>query len=113
MNCNLIVRVCVSDLTLLNESSEDIDEPKLSYERILNDLSNVIQTDSITSSCLHSKFFAVGTLYGRIHVFDHLGNKVNRHDLCVHLKPVNCLVNFVGPHSDFWVTTKTKCNAGD
>jgi len=71
--------------------SEDIDEPKLSYERILNDLSTVIETDSITSSCLHSKLFAIGTFYGRIHVFDHQGNKVDRQELCVHLKSVNCI----------------------
>lgn len=71
--------------------SEEIDEPKLSYERILNDLSKIIRTDSITSSCLHNKFFAIGTLYGRVHVFDHEGNKVDGQELCVHLRPVNCI----------------------
>lgn len=73
------------------DSPEDIDEPKLSYERILNDLSNIIRTDSITSSCLHNKFFAIGTLYGRIHVFDHQGNKVDRQELFFHIKSVNCI----------------------
>ena len=68
---------------------DELEEPKLSYERVLNDLSTIIQTDSITSACLHSKFIVVGTLYGRIHIFDHLGNKVKGQDLCVHLKPVN------------------------
>lgn len=76
---------------VLNDSVEESDEPKLSYERVLNDLSEIIKTDSITSSCIHGKFFAIGTLYGRIHVFDHQGNKVNRQDLCVHLKSVDCL----------------------
>lgn len=73
------------------DPNEEPDEPKLSYERVLNDVSEIIKTDSITSSCIHSKFFALGTLYGRIHVFDHQGNKVNRQELCVHLKAVNCI----------------------
>lgn len=75
----------------LGDPNEEPDEPKLSYERVLNDLSEIIKTDSITSSCVHSKFFAVGTSLGRIHVFDHQGNKVNRQELCVHLKAVNCI----------------------
>lgn len=78
-------------MALLNESVDDVDEPKLTYERILNDLSDITRTDTITSSCLHSKLFAIGTLYGRIHVFDHQGNKVNRHELCFHLKSVDSI----------------------
>lgn len=74
-----------------NDSTIDVDEPKLTYERILNDLSDITRTDSITSSCLHNKFFAIGTLYGRIHVFDHQGNKVNRQELCFHLKSVDSI----------------------
>lgn len=73
------------------DSPDYLEEPKLSYERILNDLSTIIQTDSITSTCLHSKFFVIGTLYGRIHIFDHQGNKVKGQDLCVHLKSVNSI----------------------
>lgn len=74
-----------------DEDEDDVNEPKLSYERILNDLSNIIRTDSITSSCLHNKFFAIGTLYGRIHVFDHQGNKVDHRELFFHIKSVNCI----------------------
>lgn len=73
------------------DSADYLEEPKLSYERILNDLSTIIQTDTITSTCLHSKFFVIGTLFGRIHVFDHQGNKVKGQDLCVHLKSVNSI----------------------
>lgn len=71
--------------------TDTTEEPKLSYERILNDLANITTTDSITSSCLHNKIFAVGTLYGRIYLFDHQGNKVDGQQLYVHLKPVNCI----------------------
>lgn len=78
-------------MALLNDSAEDVDEPKLTYERILNDLSDITRTDSITSSCLHSKLFAIGTQYGRIHVFDHQGNKVNRNELCFHIKSVESI----------------------
>lgn len=78
-------------MTQSNESTGDVDEPKLTYERILNDLSEITVTDSITSSCLHSKFFAIGTKLGRIHIFDHQGNKVNRQELCFHLKSVDCI----------------------
>lgn len=80
----------INNSSLLSESSDDVDEPKLSYERILNDLSNFIRTDTITSSCLHIKFLAIGTLSGRIYVFDHEGNKVK--ELCAPPpKTVHCI----------------------
>lgn len=78
-------------MALLNDTVEDVEEPRLSYERILNDLSDITRTDSITCSCLHSKLFAIGTLHGRIHIFDHQGNKVNRHELCFHLRLVESI----------------------
>lgn len=68
-----------------------VDEPKLSYERILNDLPIQVKDDIITSSCIHNKLFAIGTNSGKIHVFDHQGNKVNRQDISVHLKAVRCI----------------------
>lgn len=74
--------------SLQADSSE---EPKLSYERMLNDLPYVVRSDFITSSCLHSKLFAIGTNSGRIHVFDHQGNKVEQQELSVHLKAVKCI----------------------
>lgn len=66
-------------------------EPILIYERILNNLETIIERDTITSSCLHSKLFVIGTQSGKIHVLDHLGNKVDRKELCFHYRPVTSI----------------------
>ena len=73
----------------MGSQEENTEEPKLTYERVLNDLSTIIQTDSITSACLHSKLVLIGTKSGRIHVFDHQGNKVKDKEIRTHLEPVN------------------------
>lgn len=66
-------------------------EPILIYERILNDLETIIQRDTITSSCIHTKLFVIGTQSGKVHVLDHLGNKVDRKELCFHYRPVTSI----------------------
>lgn len=66
-------------------------EPKLTYERILNDVSASVQTDFITAACLHPKFIIVGYNTGRLNIFDHQGNKTNTKNLCLHMNPVNCV----------------------
>jgi WD40 repeat protein len=66
-------------------------EPKLTYERILNDVSASVQTDFITAACLHAKFIVVGYNSGRLNIFDHQGNRINSRNLCLHVKPINCI----------------------
>uniref|UniRef100_A0A6G1SCB3 Vacuolar protein sorting-associated protein 41 n=1 Tax=Aceria tosichella TaxID=561515 RepID=A0A6G1SCB3_9ACAR len=66
-------------------------EPKLTYERILNDVSASVRTDFITTACLHAKFVIVGYNSGRLNIFDHQGNKINTRNLCLHVKPINCI----------------------
>lgn len=66
-------------------------EPRLTYERILNDVSATVKHDLITAACLHAKFIIVGYKSGRINIFDHQGNRVNSRELCLHLEPVNSI----------------------
>ncbi|RWS26604.1 vacuolar protein sorting-associated protein 41-like protein [Leptotrombidium deliense] len=63
---------CSSD-----ECEEEV-EPKLTYERMVNDVVNILQHDSATCIAVHSKFIALGTNYGKIHILDHNGNRVDK-----------------------------------
>ncbi|RWS13854.1 vacuolar protein sorting-associated protein 41-like protein, partial [Dinothrombium tinctorium] len=53
-------------------------EPKLTYERMVNDVVSILQSDSATCIAVHSKFIALGTNWGRIHILDHNGNRVDK-----------------------------------
>lgn len=66
-------------------------EPKLTYERISNDVLASVKTDFITAACLHAKFIIAGYNSGRLNIFDHQGNKINTRNLCLHVKPINCI----------------------
>lgn len=46
------------------------------YDRIKNEVSNIISKDAVSCVSVHSKFMAVGTHWGKIYILDHLGNKV-------------------------------------
>ncbi|XP_034472992.1 vacuolar protein sorting-associated protein 41 homolog isoform X2 [Drosophila innubila] len=57
------------------EEEEEV-EPKFKYQRIGNDLKNILNKDIITCSAVHSKFLIFGTLQGRVYLLDHQGNAV-------------------------------------
>lgn len=80
----------------------ELKEPKLTYERVLNDVSATVQNDLITAACLHAKFIIVGYRSGRINVFDHQGNRVNSRDLCLHLESVNSIS--IDKRGDYFVS---------
>ncbi|KAF0294963.1 Vacuolar protein sorting-associated protein 41 [Amphibalanus amphitrite] len=70
-----------------DSSEEPADEPHLKYERMGSDLALLLAAEPATCLCVHPKLVLVGTGLGRVHVFDHLGNRVRParqpHTLCV------------------------------
>ena len=61
------------------EESSDSDEsdelePKLKYERIGNDLTNILSRDAASCLAVHPKFLALGTHWGMIHILDPTGS---------------------------------------
>ncbi|XP_039228148.1 vacuolar protein sorting-associated protein 41 homolog isoform X2 [Drosophila yakuba] len=64
---------CVFGTDSINE--EDV-EPKFKYQRLANDLKNMLNADVISCSAVHLKFLIFGTFRGRVYIFDHQGNSV-------------------------------------
>ncbi|KAH8262946.1 hypothetical protein KR044_002288, partial [Drosophila immigrans] len=58
-----------------SDEEEEV-EPKFKYQRIGNDLRNILNTDVVTCSAVHSKFLIFGTFRGRVYLLDHQGNSV-------------------------------------
>lgn len=96
-------------------SSEEI-EPKLKYQRMSNDLKNILTKDAVSCITVHPKvsiiiifislhfwfkwiflykillfvkFICVGSLWGMIHILDHQGNNVGTKELQAHTVAVN------------------------
>ncbi|CAN7997626.1 unnamed protein product [Ixodes hexagonus] len=70
----------------LSEDEEEM-EPKLRYERILNDMPEILRTDAASCIAVHPKFLALGMHSGVIHILDHQGNKskeLRLHNQTVH-----------------------------
>ncbi|XP_026843794.1 vacuolar protein sorting-associated protein 41 homolog isoform X1 [Drosophila persimilis] len=57
------------------EEEEEV-EPKFKYQRIANDLKNILNADVVTCTAVHSKFLIFGTFRGRVYLLDHQGNSV-------------------------------------
>ncbi|CAG2176710.1 unnamed protein product, partial [Oppiella nova] len=71
------------------DDSEEEVEPKLTYERINNDVSVILKKESATCLAVHSRFIALGTHLGKIYIIDVLGNRVNERELPLHKLSVN------------------------
>lgn len=52
------------------------EEPKLKYDRMENDVQNILLKDAVSCICVHTKFICLGTQWGVIHLLDHEGNTV-------------------------------------
>lgn len=52
------------------------EEPKLKYDRMGNDVLNILLKDAVSCICVHPKFICLGTQWGVIHLLDHEGNTV-------------------------------------
>ncbi|XP_023945852.1 vacuolar protein sorting-associated protein 41 homolog [Bicyclus anynana] len=83
----------------VNETNSDClspnEEPKLKYDRMGNDVQNILLKDAVSCICVHTKFICLGTQWGVIHLLDHEGNTVpisqdnNQKDLQAHAIAVN------------------------
>ncbi|CAK9290971.1 unnamed protein product [Gordionus sp. m RMFG-2023] len=71
-----------------SENEESL-EPRLKYERLGNDIYNILDKDSLSCFVAHEKFLAIGTSWGMIHIIDHLGNKIQGKDIATHSSTVN------------------------
>ncbi|XP_037087843.1 vacuolar protein sorting-associated protein 41 homolog [Pollicipes pollicipes] len=87
-----------------DSSEEPQDEPHLKYERMGSDLALLLAEEPATCLCVHPKLVLVGTGPGRVHVFDHLGNRVRParqpHTLCVNQISADDAGEFVASCSD-------------
>ncbi|XP_071478787.1 vacuolar protein sorting-associated protein 41 homolog [Diadema antillarum] len=72
-----------------DENEEDADEPKLKYERISNTLESILNSDAASYLAVHTKFLAVGTHWGVLHVLDHQGNTISGKEFTKHTTTVN------------------------
>ncbi|XP_022090770.1 vacuolar protein sorting-associated protein 41 homolog [Acanthaster planci] len=76
-----------------SESEEDdsgeIEEPKLKYERIRNTLEAILSKDAASCMAVHTKFMAVGTHWGMVHVLDLQGNTIAGKEFAKHSTTVN------------------------
>lgn len=59
-----------------SESLPPDEEPKLKYDRMGNDVQNILLKDAVSCICVHTKFICLGTQWGVIHLLDHEGNTV-------------------------------------
>jgi len=66
------------------QSEEEWEEPKLNYLRMRNDLLDILKDDYASCITMHSKFVALGTHLGAIHVLDHEGNRVRDQEFAHH-----------------------------
>lgn len=72
-----------------DEDGEEADEPKLKYERISNTLEAILNNDASSYLAVHTKFLAVGTHWGVLHVLDHQGNTISGKEFTKHTTTVN------------------------
>ncbi|XP_048576551.1 vacuolar protein sorting-associated protein 41 homolog isoform X2 [Nematostella vectensis] len=72
------------------DEEEEEEEPKLKYERLGNAVNEILRKDECASCmAVHSKFLALGTHYGVVHVMDHLGNSIRSKEFPSHTTAVN------------------------
>ncbi|KAK7588128.1 hypothetical protein V9T40_005373 [Parthenolecanium corni] len=69
--------------------SEDEIEPMLKYERLCNDVQTTAQKEAVSCITFNSKIICVGTLWGLVHVFNHLGKRIHIEHMKAHTVAVN------------------------
>nr|CAB3267642.1 Vacuolar protein sorting-associated protein 41 [Phallusia mammillata] len=66
------------------ESEDDWEEPQLKYDRMGNDLLEILRKDAASCIALHEKFVALGTHWGTVHILDHQGNNITNKQFTSH-----------------------------
>lgn len=72
-----------------SEEEDDQEEPKLRYDRVRSDLTDILKKDAASCLAAHSKFLALGTHWGVVHVLDHQGNNIREKEFPSHTTTVN------------------------
>ncbi|XP_027048267.1 vacuolar protein sorting-associated protein 41 homolog [Pocillopora damicornis] len=73
-----------------SEEDEDEVEPKLKYERIGNAMNTILNGEECASCmAVHTKFLALGTHYGVVHILDHQGNPSSSKKYPSHTTAIN------------------------
>lgn len=78
-----------SDQELSDEEEEM--EPKLRYERILNDMPEILRHGAASCIAVHPKFIALGMHGGMVYILDHQGNNIRSKELELHRDTVTQL----------------------
>lgn len=78
-----------SDQELSDEEEEM--EPKLRYERILNDMPEILRNGAASCIAVHPKFIALGMHGGTVYILDHQGNNIRSKELELHVDSVTQL----------------------
>lgn len=73
-----------SDQELSDEEEEEEMEPKLRYERILNDMPEILRHGAASCIAVHPKFIALGMHGGMVYILDHQGNNIRSKELQLH-----------------------------
>jgi vacuolar protein sorting-associated protein 41 len=61
------------------DESEGV-EPVLSYERMKGDITTILSDDFASCMCVNSRILILGTHWGKVHLLDHLGNRIKTYD---------------------------------
>ncbi|KAL9968327.1 hypothetical protein ACROYT_G026688, partial [Oculina patagonica] len=73
-----------------SDEDEDEVEPKLKYERIGNAMNTILNGEECASCmAVHTKFLALGTHYGVVHILDHQGNPSSSKKYPSHTTAIN------------------------
>lgn len=67
----------------LSDEEEEM-EPKLRYERILNDMPEILRNGAASCIAVHPKFIALGMHSGLVYILDHQGNNIRNKELQLH-----------------------------
>ena len=82
-----------------DEEEEEELEPRLKYERLGNDLSQILSKDAASALSVHPKFCALGTHWGVIHILDPQGNNIVGKEINAHTTTVNQItIDAAGDH---------------
>lgn len=73
----------------VDSSSGNEVEPKLKYERLVNDVQGILQKEIVSYVAYDSKIICVGTEWGIVHLLDHQGNTIRNQHLKAHTVAVN------------------------
>ena len=82
-----------------DEEEEAMEEPRIRYDRIRQDVSEILHSDAASCLAAHEKFLALGTHWGVVHILDHQGNRIREREFPAHSTTINALS--IDEHGDY------------